>query len=249
LVELVPEILPQALSAALGTRIQVDATVVVRDPDGIWVGGPDGVARYTAAGELVPETELRGEAVSSVAATQRTVWFVSMANDGEIVRFRPTPGACSAAGMDGVSHPQSDLPPAVAEMRLQIVEAAMACDYERLGELVGPGRFTYSFGQGNEAPADVWREAEEAGGDPLRTLVQHLDLPHRSREIDGVVYYSWPSAFGYGSWSEVPESDKEALRPLYSEEDLASFAEFGGYIGYRVTITADGDWLNFVAGD
>lgn len=68
-------------------------------------------------------------------------------------------------------------------------------------------------------------------------------------EHHGVVRYVWPSAFAYDSWDEVPEVDREALRPLYGDDDLESFDRFGGYIGHRVVIREDGTWTAFVAGD
>lgn len=59
----------------------------------------------------------------------------------------------------------------------------------------------------------------------------------------------WPSAFAYDEWAAAPEEDKDALRPLYTEENFEGFARFGGYIGYRVGITEQGEWIFFVAGD
>jgi hypothetical protein len=47
----------------------------------------------------------------------------------------------------------------------------------------------------------------------------------------------------------VPKADREALRPLYGDEDFAAFQEFGAYLGYRVGITEEGEWIFFVAGD
>ena len=47
----------------------------------------------------------------------------------------------------------------------------------------------------------------------------------------------------------MPEADKEVLRALYDEDDFATFSDFGGYIGYRLGITENGEWSFFVAGD
>jgi hypothetical protein len=47
----------------------------------------------------------------------------------------------------------------------------------------------------------------------------------------------------------MPEADLEALRTLFTEDELQSFADFGSYIGYRVGIWENGDWSFFVAGD
>lgn len=60
---------------------------------------------------------------------------------------------------------------------------------------------------------------------------------------------STPSTATYDSWREVPREARQALGPLYGDEDFQQFAEFGCYIGYRVGISESGDWLYFVAGD
>ncbi|CAN5662764.1 hypothetical protein BH20ACT1_BH20ACT1_06640 [soil metagenome] len=87
---------------------------------------------------------------------------------------------------------QPDLPPVVADMRRQIVEAAVSCDYERLAELTRQSPFfSFSFGTVDSEPATFWQEAEE-----------------------------------------------QEERPGGS-----------GYLGYRVGITAEGDWIYFIAGD
>ncbi len=108
--------------------------------------------------------------------------------------------------------------------------------------------FTYSFG-GPGQPAEYWREAERAGQPVLRHLVILLGLPHGTRDVEGTVHYLWPSAFAYDSWEAVPQLDRDALRALYSEDQLRDFAAFGSYVGHRVAITAAGDWIFFVAGD
>jgi hypothetical protein len=65
-------------------------------------------------------------------------------------------------------------------------------------------------------------------------------------ESDGLPIYAWPSAHTYGSWDAVPEAEKEALRPLYDDLDFGFFGEFGGYLGYRIGITLDGDWAQWI---
>jgi len=57
-------------------------------------------------------------------------------------------GDCSAAGLSADLPDDPALPAAVADVRRQIAEAAVACDYDRLQELAleGGGGFTYSFG-------------------------------------------------------------------------------------------------------
>lgn len=154
--------------------------------------------------------------------------------------------SCSASELDPDRGDQESLPDEVAAARRAIVAAAVACDYDALAGLTGPG-FTYSFGDDGD-PAGHWRtlETEGRGPKPLRFLVELFDRPYGTTD-DGS--YVWPSAFTYDDWSSVPDADREALRPLYGDEDFAAWEDFGSYIGYRISITADGEWTFFVAGD
>jgi hypothetical protein len=60
--------------------------------------------------------------------------------------------------------------------------------------------------------------------------------------------YVWPAAHAKdpSAWTEGDLAD---LRLLYSDDDIRSFEELGGYLGYRVGIREDGTWLYFIAGD
>jgi hypothetical protein len=160
--------------------------------------------------------------------------------------------ACSASGLAAEPAPQAGLPPPVAEMRASIVSAAVACDFDALEELArqGPGEFSFTFG-GATDPSDYWRDAEAAGDEPLRILVQILDLGGGARDFlgQGEIQHYWPAAFGYDSWTDIPPADREALLAVYEESQLEDMALIGSYLGHRVGITAEGDWQFFVAGD
>lgn len=153
---------------------------------------------------------------------------------------------CSAEGLEPPG-PAGDVPEAVARTRADIAEAAVDCDYERLDELAGDD-ISYSFGE-EGAFAAYLRRREVEGTEPLRYLVGLLDRPHASIEGQEGTEYVWPSAFAYEDWSQVPPEEREALEPLYGEDDFGRFEQFGGYIGYRVGIAEDGNWRYFVAGD
>lgn len=165
-------------------------------------------------------------------------------------RVERPPMPCSAQGMAPELEPQPGLPAAVQETRQQIHRAAVQCDLERLEDLAAESGFTYSFGGGDD-PAGFWRRAErrEGGDPPMRYLAGLLQRPYGQRQVQGTTHYAWPSAFTYDSWASVPQRDREALEPLYDEQDFESFAQFGGYLGYRVVIEQDGTWIAFVAGD
>lgn len=154
---------------------------------------------------------------------------------------------CSASGIERPG-PQPELPDAVAETRAAILTAALACDIEGLAALTAPS-FTASFG-GCE-PVEIWTAGEEDFDDePLRVLVELLRLrPTMGSDGAGGNEYLWPPAFGYDTWEDVPEADRDPLRVLYDDDAFEQFSDFGGYIGYRIGITEDGAWTVFVAGD
>lgn len=159
-----------------------------------------------------------------------------------------TQPACSAAAMSSELKEQ-DLPSAVSAMRAAMAQRAVACDYDALEQLAldGDEPFTYSFGE-DGAPAAYWARAERRGEDPLGKMVQILDTDFCIEEVsDGSSYYFWPSV----TCSDATEEDQRELERsgIYSDEELRQFEEFGSYIGYRVGIRSDGDWMSFVAGD
>ncbi len=175
-----------------------------------------------------------------------------------VTATRPVPTTtqvefCSTAGLRMVILDQ-ELPDAVDETRQAIFSAAAACDHETLAGLTSPG-FTFSFG-GGEDPAGYWHDLEQrvvssgdGGPPPLLMMLQLLNLEYGTVEVEDTTYYVWPAAFAYHSWEEVPQAERDALLDIYGAADLQVFAEFGGYVGYRLGITADGEWLYFVAGD
>lgn len=159
--------------------------------------------------------------------------------------------ACSAASLDVALAEQAGLPAPVVKMRRDIAAAAVACDYRRLEVLALPGeeRFSYSFGEDGR-PARYWEEQENSGERVLAALVQVLNLPHAAIESQvraegSPKVFVWPSA----SRDDPTEEDWNAVRGLYTDEEIAQMKDFGGYIGYRVGITPEGDWLYFVTGD
>jgi hypothetical protein len=141
---------------------------------------------------------------------------------------------------------QPGLPAAIAARRAAIHAAATLCDWVGLESLMADG-FSHTFGI-DEDPIAYWQERELAGERVMFLLAELLNRPVGTQAAGDVTYYAWPSAF-VTEWSAVPEADREALRPLYGDDDFAFWAEFGGYLGYRVGITADGYWVYFIAGD
>jgi hypothetical protein len=153
---------------------------------------------------------------------------------------------CSAEVLGSELIGQPDLPAAVAELRTAVYEAARACDWEALRDLVaGAGSFSYSFGESGD-PVGAWQKMEILHYQPMRYIADMLQRPFGVVASDGLPIYTWPSAQAYGSWAEVPAAEREALRPLYDEADFSFFEQFGGYLGYRVGMTLDGDWAQWI---
>ena len=75
-------------------------------------------------------------------------------------------------------------------------------------------------------------------------LAELLNRPFVSENtgFDGV-YTVWPAA-GV-DWPDVSVEDRDALRPLYTDEDFAAFDEAGAYLGWSVVFWFD-QWVSFM---
>jgi hypothetical protein len=155
--------------------------------------------------------------------------------------------ACSGALHYPSNYLGEDLPDPVVRTIGGIIPYAQYCAYDDLAAL-GGDNFNVSFG--GDDPSTLWTMQEEGGEQPMYALMKILDMPYGTVDLGDQLMYVWPSAAAFdGPWDELPETDRQALLSLYTDEDLQSFADFGGYLGYRIGITAGGDWSFFVAGD
>ena len=137
------------------------------------------------------------------------------------------------------------LPEAVATTREAIIAAAHARDYTGLEALLDPATFSYSFGEDGD-PIGFWRELEEVGEVPVLGDILPGILGTRFAKQEDI--YVWPSTAAKEAPQWTPE-DIASMEVFYTAEDIASFREFGGYLGWRVGIRDDGTWLFFVSGD
>jgi hypothetical protein len=179
---------------------------------------------------------------SQTNVREHPVWLVPF--QGGSTTTTPATGCSGALAADLVE--QTGVPEAVAEKRAAIHAAAQACDWVALESLMADS-FSYTFGV-DEDPIAYWQEREAAGDRVMFYLAELLNRPVGIQAAGDITYYAWPSAF-VTEWSAVPEADREALHPLYGDEEFAFWAEAGGYIGYRVGILEDGTWVYFIAGD
>ena len=158
------------------------------------------------------------------------------------------PDTCSTDGWEAELSPQPDLPNAVAATRTDLFTAAMSCDFAAIAAVSDAGDLPVETSHGGSGPEYFW-EREREGIPFMRTLVEHLNLNFSASEGS----FIWPSAMAdltspYGDG--LSEDDYAALLELYTVEGLEEFFEsFEGYVGYRVVIAADGQWLFAIAGD
>lgn len=141
--------------------------------------------------------------------------------------------------------PSSALPDAVEQTRAELLAEAETGDYEQLRPLV-PEQFSYTFGGPVEGgPIAYWQQLEQDEGiSSIAILADLLQLPFTYYQGN----YVWPFAFPLMA-NELTPADRELLRDVGGEDMSDDFLPDGGYIGWRVGIEPDGDWIFFIAGD
>jgi hypothetical protein len=158
---------------------------------------------------------------------------------------------CSAEVLGSEFVDQPGLPDPVEDIRHAVFDYSRACNWEGLRSLLDSAAFSYSFGDDND-PVGYWQRMEFLHYEPMLYIAGMLSRPFGVVRDGDLPIYTWPSAHAYGSWAAVPEAEKEALRPLYGDLDFGFFEDFGGYLGYRVGITLEGDrarWTFAITGD
>ena len=137
------------------------------------------------------------------------------------------------------------LPFEVAMTREDIYRAAVAHDYDALRLLVDPDAFSYSFGEEGD-PIGYWRRQEKSEIPILGDILSGV-IHTRFGENENI--YTWPSAAAKLP-SDWTQADVQAMHQAgYTDDDIGSFRQFGGYTGWRVGIRSDGTWLYFISGD
>ena len=157
---------------------------------------------------------------------------------------------CSAAHLAVREEaPQGDLPVPVAALRNDLFRLASECDIDGLGIIAVRDATRISFG-GPVDPATFWRDLESTEATPIADLITVLRLAPGILDLgDGTIYYVWPAVFALFDWSQASPEQRQELADLFGTDALAGWDSFGGYIGYRVGITTDGEWAYFVEGD
>ncbi len=181
----------------------------LRPDDGVWVVAQDYDEWHCRPAEPSGEICVNEQVTR---AEEECLW--GCAADGQSC------GTCSASALSAVPTVQ-DLPAAVDATRSQIIEAAVACDYDTLADLASAGTsFAYSLDESGD-PTGYWQSLEENGtGDPLRSMVVTLNLPAVSAGVGGEenAFYLWSDGAG-------------------------------GATNYRAGIASTGEWLFFLPDD
>ena len=159
---------------------------------------------------------------------------------------------CSSTGADQPGDVEG-LSRQAADIRAGIIDAAVACDLPTLVGLTADG-FTTSFGGGGVEAFEEW---EVRGEGKLGILLRLLATDYAVQTFEGDAaenlgsdtLYVWPAAFARDSWDEITEEEMADLLTIHTQEELDQIAGFGSYAGWRTGITAEGDWVFFVAGD
>ena len=152
--------------------------------------------------------------------------------------------ACSAEGLGDATEGRDNLSPEAEAARLAAIEAALECDFETLADLANAGPQPFQSGAGPDLVAG-WAEQEAAGEEPMRVLVILL-RGTMGTVASGSIEYRFPSAAGFSDWSEVPETLRQKLEPLYSGADWDRFEEAGVYNGHTTVISDNGAWLSYL---
>jgi hypothetical protein len=141
------------------------------------------------------------------------------------------------------------LPAPVAAKRDAIIAAAKARDFAALKRLIGPGEFTFSFGDDAGDPTAYWQDS----------IKQGIDVPHYIAAIFamrcGVMVESGAFIFPISAtmdWKDLTPAEKKEMEALYGKDIDQWFLEGrvkGYYVGWRGVIEKNGAWTSFVAGD
>lgn len=148
---------------------------------------------------------------------------------------------CSADGMQIDPLDSDGIPSAVAARRQELIDAAVACDYRALQRLARENGVDLRY-EGDPMPVSQWREREHDGQPILRPLAGLLSLAHTRDEVDGAERFTWPTAVDWPFADVADAQERAALAEVVGEAGIFGWAEAGGYVGWRTSITADGTW-------
>jgi hypothetical protein len=163
-------------------------------------------------------------------------------------------GSDSAMPIPEVEYDFSKLPPPVARLRQQIIDAATTGDPEKLRPIIDANGEPPDFGpddQGNSDPIGLLKlqSGDEGGREILAILIEVLEAGYVHVDVgtpDEV--YLWPYFARYPIDKLTPPQLVELFRLVYAG-DYEDMLSNGVYDYFRVGIAPDGTWKFFVQGD
>jgi len=128
-----------------------------------------------------------------------------------------------------------------AATRLALLDAAQARDWDAVAALIPEDvLFTSNFA-GESDHIAYFRAADPALLDEVMALLQGPFA-----QLGDI--FVWPELHGRAPFV-VEDDERRELEERYGADRLAQWEAAGSYLGWRVGITAAGDWIFLVAGD
>ncbi|HVZ13996.1 MAG TPA: hypothetical protein VG894_06005 [Bauldia sp.] len=163
-------------------------------------------------------------------------------------------GADSAMPIPEVEYDFSKLPPPVARLRQQIIDAATTGDPEKLRPIIDANGEPPDFGpedQGDSDPIGLLKlqSGDEGGREILAILIEVLEAGYVHVDVgtpDEV--YLWPYFARYPIDKLTPPQLVELFKLVFAG-DYEDMLSNGVYDYFRVGIAPDGTWKFFVQGD
>lgn len=221
------------------------------DRSSLWVAEGGGVV-LLGAGDRMWRVSYTGD-WSAVQEAQQAV-------DADVAADYPR-SAGPVAPPSGAQAPAADQPPATAvgepgpaepigdpvtARREAIRAAASRGDIDAVAALADDDTFTYSYGESGDFAGHL-RRLEEAGERPLEVLAGLLGLPSTTAQGDPSLTV-WPFAYDR-RYESLSSAELTALEEVIGADAMEAYSQTGDYLGWRVGIAADGDWVFYVAGD
>lgn len=155
-------------------------------------------------------------------------------------------GDCSAAGMAGGEVGQ--VPDDVRATAEFLLDAALRCDEQLLATAASENNTTLTYGDTD--PYEFFGLPDDEG--EYATMVTLLtELPHAAEADDARPgRFVWPRV-ATGDWADSDQAWQEVVDAgLITQQQADQMRAAGsGYMGWRIGIRGDGNWMFFVAGD
>jgi hypothetical protein len=151
------------------------------------------------------------------------------------------PGVPAPSPVQPAPDPLDALPAEVRATRDALLVAARATDWDAIGALIPTeGLFTFSYGGGSDA-VEYYRSLEE---DVAALIVELLEGDFA--QLGQIVV--WPALHARTPFT-LDAQERAELVVRYGADEVDAWERGGAYLGWRLGITDEGDWLFLVSGD